>query len=244
MKHVLILGATSGIAKALAYALAERKVCIVLAGRDLDDLNGIARDITLRHDINVGVEYFDALDYQQHESFHRACQKYTLDGLLLAYGYLGDQKKAEKDFTEAQRIIESNFVSAVSILHFFASEFESKKKGCIAVISSVAGDRGRKSNYVYGAAKGALSIYLQGLRNRLSNSGVQVVTIKPGFVDTKMTYGMLKNSPLVGSTADVAKDILYGIERNRDIIYTRWFWKYIMLIIKLVPERLFKRLEL
>jgi short-subunit dehydrogenase len=150
---------------------------------------------------------------------------------------------AARDFKSGEKIIVANFTGAASILGYCANFLEQKKHGFIIGISSVAGDRGRQSNYVYGAAKGALSLYLQGLRNRLFASGVRVITIKPGFVDTAMTYG-LPGLFLVASPHDIGKRIVAALDKSADVVYLPWFWRYIMLIIKHVPEPIFKRMKL
>jgi decaprenylphospho-beta-D-erythro-pentofuranosid-2-ulose 2-reductase len=245
MKNVLILGATSGIAKALAYEFAKKEHNLLLAGRDVEELTLIAKDIRIRHGVSVSVHRFDALDYDGHAGFFAKCVEEAgeLEGLVLAYGYLGDQKKAEEDFQEARLVIETNYLSAVSVLNLAANYFEAKKGGFLCVLSSVAGDRGRQSNFMYGSAKGGLSLYLQGLRNRLSKSNVQVLTVKPGFVDTKMTFGQ-KGMFLVAKPEDVAAAIYKKIQKKADVAYTPFFWKYIMLIIRSIPERIFKRLSL
>ncbi|ASS73894.1 short-chain dehydrogenase [Tumebacillus algifaecis] len=245
MKNVLILGATSGIAKALAYQFAGKKHNLLLAGRDVEEMKRIAQDIHIRHGVKVTVHPFDALDYDGHADFFTNCLETAgeIDGIVLAYGYLGDQRRAENEFAEARRVIETNYLSAVSVLNIAANYFESKKDGFLCVLSSVAGDRGRQSNFMYGSAKGGLSLYLQGLRNRLSKSGVHVLTVKPGFVDTKMTFGQ-SGMFLVAKPEQVAKAIDKMIQKRVDVAYTPFFWRYIMLIIKSVPERIFKRLSL
>jgi decaprenylphospho-beta-D-erythro-pentofuranosid-2-ulose 2-reductase len=162
--------------------------------------------------------------------------------VVLAFGYLGDQLAA-RDFKVGEKIIAANFTGAASILSHCANYFELKKSGFIIGIASVAGDRGRQSNYVYGAAKGALALYLQGLRNRLYVSGVQVITIKPGFVDTAMTYG-LPGLFLVASPQYIGERIVNSLEKPADVVYLPWFWRYIMLIIKCIPEPVFKRMKL
>jgi short-subunit dehydrogenase len=160
----------------------------------------------------------------------------------LAFGYLGDQQAA-RDFGVGKKVIAANFTGATSILSHCANYFEQKKCGFIIGVASVAGDRGRQSNYVYGAAKGALSLYLQGLRNRLYVSGVRVITIKPGFVDTAMTYG-LPGLFLVASPQYVGQRIVGSLTKSADVVYLPWFWRYIMFIIKCIPEPVFKRMKL
>ncbi len=156
-----------------------------------------------------------------------------------------DQDIAEQDFAQARQMIDVNFTSAVSILGCLADYFRGRRSGVIAAISSVAGDRGRQSNFIYGATKAGLTVYLAGLRNRLHPLGVHVLTIKPGFVATAMTVGRVNpNSPLMATPERVAADIDRALRRRRDVLYTPWFWRWVMLIIRAVPERLFKRLKL
>jgi short-subunit dehydrogenase len=142
-------------------------------------------------------------------------------------------------------MIDVNYTSAVSLLGLAAAHFASKKTGCICAVSSVAGDRGRQSNFLYGSTKAALTAHLQGLRNRLFRAGVAVVTIKPGFVDTAMTWGLVNPaSPLVASPKRVARDMARAIERRANVVYSPWFWRWIMAIIRAIPEPLFKRMKL
>lgn len=241
---VLILGATSAIARATAAAFAARGDTLYLASRDLDELQRSAADLRLRYGVEVHCACFDAQATDTHEIFFKSvvASMPNLSGVVLAFGYLGDQQAA-RDFKVGAQVIASNFTGAVSILSLCADYLESLQRGFIIGISSVAGDRGRQSNYVYGAAKGALSLYLQGMRNRLFASGVRVITIKPGFVDTAMTYG-LPGLFLVASPQDIGTRIVASLTKSADVVYLPWFWRYIMLIIKLIPEPVFKRLKL
>jgi decaprenylphospho-beta-D-erythro-pentofuranosid-2-ulose 2-reductase len=246
-ENVLILGATSGIAKALARVMAERGCSLVLAGRNREEMEKSAIDLRLRYQVAVEVEDFDALDFAGHAGFITRClsRPQPIDGIVLCYGCLPDQRQTETDVDEARRTIDVNFTSAITLLIPLANYLESRRGGYLAAISSVAGDRGRQSNYTYGATKAGLTSYLQGLRNRLYRSGVHVLTIKPGFVDTPMTQGWLNpNSPLVASADRVARDIDRAIRRRRNAIYTPWFWWPIMLVVRAVPEFLFKRTRL
>jgi decaprenylphospho-beta-D-erythro-pentofuranosid-2-ulose 2-reductase len=243
-ESVLILGATSAIARATAVAFAARGAALYLASRDLDELQRIAADLRLRYDVDVHYGLFDAEETESHAMFMQSVIEamHGISGVVLAFGYLGDQQAA-RDFKMGEKIIASNFTGAASILSHCANYFEPLKHGFIIGISSVAGDRGRQSNYVYGAAKGALSLYLQGLRNRLFASGVRVITIKPGFVDTAMTYG-LPGMFLVASPQRIGERIVAALGKSPDVVYLPWFWRYIMLIIKHIPEPIFKRLKL
>ncbi|WP_461833464.1 SDR family oxidoreductase, partial [Desulfothermus sp.] len=187
--YLLILGANSDIAKATAHRFAKEGYNLYLASRDIEKLEVIARDIEVRYKVKVKPLYFDALDYLSHQRFYESLHPRP-KGVVCAVGYLGNQIKAQSDFEEAKKIIGTNFTGCVSILNIIANDFEKRKYGFIVGISSVAGDRGRKSNYIYGSAKAAFTTYLSGLRNRLFKTGVHVITVKPGFVQTKMTQGM------------------------------------------------------
>jgi len=241
---VLILGATSAIARGAAHAFARRGHPIYLAARDRDELSRIAVDLRIRHDVPVMTGEFDADAIETHASFfQRVLQEVgELQGMVLAFGYMGDPV-AVRHFPESSRVVIRNFTGAIELLERGADYLADRRQGFIAGISSVAGDRGRQSNYVYGAAKGGLSLYLQGLRNRLHPEHVQVLTVKPGFVDTAMTFGM-PGLFLVASPQYVGEQIARAVDRGRDVVYIPWFWRYIMLIIRHIPERLFKRLKL
>jgi decaprenylphospho-beta-D-erythro-pentofuranosid-2-ulose 2-reductase len=244
----LILGATSGIAQAICQVLAARGCRLVLAGRNGGELERLKNDLQVRHQTVVECVHFDALDFASHAVFVERCTSAFdggLDGAILCYGYMVEQQLAQSDFAAAQRTIDVNFTSAVSVLERLAFYFSARRRGVIAAISSVAGDRGRQSNYIYGASKAGLSAYLQGLRNRLSKSGVHVLTIKPGFVATAMTDGLVNpKSPLLASPERVARHIDRAIRLRRNVIYTPWFWRPIMLVIRSIPEVLFKRMKL
>lgn len=241
---VLILGATSAIARATATAFAKRGDALYLASRDLDELQRLAADLHVRHGVEVRYGLFDAEATDSHEVFLLSVIEAmpSISGVVLAFGYLGDPLAA-RDFKVGVKVIAANFTGAASILSLCANYLESKQHGFIIGIGSVAGDRGRQSNYVYGAAKGALSLYLQGLRNRLFASGVRVITVKPGFVDTAMTFG-LPGLFLVASPQVIGERIVATLSKSADVVYLPWFWRYIMLIIKHIPEPIFKRLKL
>jgi len=242
---VLILGATSAIASALAREFATHKFDLVLGGRDREELSALASDFSLRYGVRAGVLPLDALDTQSHASTLRsflAEAGNALEGVVVCMGYLGDQAKGQCDWEEARRILETNFTGCVSALNILANHFEPRRAGFICAISSVAGDRGRQSNYLYGAAKAGLSAYLQGLRNRLFHAHVKVLTVKPGFVDTHMTYGR-SGLFLVASPESVAKDIFRAIVKGKDVVYLPWFWRPIMLVVRSIPEGIFKRLR-
>ena len=245
--RILVLGATSGIAKAVSYELAKRGCHLILAARDQDDLATLVPDLSIRHQVEVHGEDFDALAFDEHDHFvERCCSRFKegLDGVVLCYGALHEQAEAQADATLAKQMLDINLTSAVLLLERFAAYFEERENGLIAAISSVAGDRGRQSNYLYGSTKAGLSAYLQGLRNRLHHRGIPVLTIKPGFVDTPMTAGKLDaNSRMVASPERVGRDIVRALGR-KNVVYTPWFWRPIMFVIRSIPEWLFKRLKM
>jgi short-subunit dehydrogenase len=245
-RTVLILGAASAIARAVADELARRGFDLQLAGRDSEELDSLATDLRLRHGVRAEARPFDATAPDTHAAFLEACREASedsLSGAVLCFGYLGDQSVAQKDPAEAKRIFDTNLLGAVSILSLLANHLEEKGGGFLCALSSVAGDRGRQSNYMYGAAKAGLTVFLQGLRNRLSRSGVRVITIKPGFVDTQMTYGR-SGLFLVASPRAAAREIVQAILKEKDQAYVPRFWRLVMLLIRLIPEKIFKRLKL
>jgi short-subunit dehydrogenase len=240
----LILGASSAIARAVARAVAARGADVILAGRDMEDLERTAADIRAAYAVGASCVAFDAVDFAGHAALAQSLA--AVPGVLnvaLLFGIMPEQAAMDADPGLALSCIEANFGGAVSILHRLAPLMEARRAGCVVGFGSVAGDRGRLKNYVYGATKAALHTYLAGLRNRLGRSGVQVLTVKPGFVDTAMTFG-LPGMFLVASPADVARAVMAAVDRKRDEIYVPWFWWGIMAIIRNVPERIFKRLAI
>lgn len=243
---VLIVGATSALARAVATELARDGHALVLAARDGAEAGAVAADLRVRHGVPArGVE-LDVLDFDGHAGTIGKIlgeEEGRLEGAVVAVGYLGDQALAQADFAETRRIVDTNFTACVSILTLLAEHFEQRRAGFLCVVSSVAGERGRQSNYVYGAAKGGLTVFLQGLRNRLFHAGVRVVTVHPGFVDTRMTFGK-EGTFLVASPEKVARGIVRAIRGGRDVVYLPGFWGPVMLAIRSIPERLFKRMRL
>jgi len=240
---VLILGANSDIAMAVSHKFAKNGYSIYLASRNIALLDKAASDIRIRYDVGVEVLSFDALDYSMHQSFYENLSPKP-EGVILTFGILGEQKESESDFKLAKGVIDTNYTSTVSILEIIAGDFEKRKSGFIVGISSVAGDRGRASNYIYGSAKAGFTAYLSGLRHRLHRSSVNVLTVKPGFVDTKMTMGMDLPKKLTASPQEVANSIYNGVLHKRGTVYVRAIWRYIMLIIRCIPEFLFKKTSL
>ncbi|HZI09418.1 MAG TPA: SDR family oxidoreductase [Myxococcus sp.] len=245
MKKVIVLGATSAIAQATVRLLAARGASLYLVGRNTENLEAVAKDAATRGAAKVESRAVDLNDFDAHEGLVDAAYSALggLDGVVLAHGVLGDQSEAQKSWAATEAVLRTNFLSAVSLLTVLANRFEAQQAGTIVVISSVAGDRGRQSNYVYGASKGALNVFLQGLRNRLAKAGVAVVTVKPGFVDTPMTAHLPKNK-LFASPDKVARGLLRAADARKNEVYVPGIWALIMLIIRTIPETVFKRMKL
>jgi decaprenylphospho-beta-D-erythro-pentofuranosid-2-ulose 2-reductase len=243
-RPVMVLGATSSIARAIAEELAREGHSLYLAGRDLPELWKVASDIQIKYGVEVNVGVFDADDPAQHPAFIENAISRTkgLGGVVVAFGQLGDHAETEKNPQLAQATIVRNYSAAVSILLLIANHLEESRTGFIVAISSVAGDRGRYSNYVYGSAKAGLSAFLSGLRSRMQKVGVPVLTVKPGFVDTAMTFGR-EGMRKVASPEAVGKAVVRAIKKRKDVVYVPGMWRWIMLVIKLVPERVFKKLK-
>ncbi|MDO9002644.1 MAG: SDR family oxidoreductase [Aquabacterium sp.] len=245
MKKILIVGATSAMAEACARLWAQQGDHLFLAARNAQQLQSLAADLQTRGATKVGTRVFDANQHDQHAALLAEATQ-TLGGLdtvLIAHGTLTDQDRAQHDVPYALAEIGTNGLSVVALLTLVANQLEQQGRGAIAVISSVAGDRGRQSNYVYGSAKAMVSAFTSGLRQRLAKKGVHVVTVKPGFVDTPMTAHLPKG-PLWAKPEQVAKDISQAIDKGRRIVYTPGFWQLIMLIIKTIPEFVFIKLKL
>jgi decaprenylphospho-beta-D-erythro-pentofuranosid-2-ulose 2-reductase len=243
--RVLVFGATSAIATAVMRQLVTSSAHFFLIARSKEKLTAVAQDLLVRGASRVDMMVADLDDTQAHAQMLNVAtsQLGGIDLALLAHGVLGDQAAAESDYFAAEPTLVTNFVSPVSLLTWLANYCISQGRGTLAVISSVAGDRGRKSNYVYGASKAGLDAFLSGLRNRCDRSGVQVLTIKPGFVATPMTASIPRNR-LFATPDRVATDILKAVRKRKDVVYVPWFWRPIMTIIKAVPERIFKARDL
>jgi decaprenylphospho-beta-D-erythro-pentofuranosid-2-ulose 2-reductase len=245
MNKILIVGATSAIAEACARQWAQRGDMLFLAARGEPALKAVADDLQTRGAKQVGWRVFDANALDQHAALLKDATDTLggLDTILIAHGTLTDQPKAEADVAYALREIGTNGTSVVSLMTLAGEQFAAQKRGSIAVISSVAGDRGRQSNYVYGSAKALVSAFASGQRQRLRKVGVNVMTIKPGFVDTPMTASFKKGA-LWAKPDQVARDIIGGLDKGRTIVYTPGFWRFIMLIIKHIPEFVFVKIAL
>lgn len=243
VSYVLIIGANSDIAKAIARKYTENGYDLYLGARTPGVLAKFANDMTIRTGRDVRCVKLDVLDYESHQAMYDALEEKPV-GAISAVGYAGKQGSAQDDLTDARKVFDTNFVGVVSILNIVADDFESRGSGFIIGISSAAGERGRKSNYIYGSSKAALTTYLSGLRNRLHTENVQVLTVKPGFVATKMTAGMNLPERLTAKPEQVAADIYRAQQRGRSVIYTTWIWRWIMMAVKNIPEWIFKRMSI
>ena len=243
MKYLLIIGAKSDIAKAVASVYAQEGYNLFLAARNVFELEDFAKNLTTATQCKVHLKELDILDASNHKNFYETLEERP-EGVISAVGYLGDQQMAQNDFQEVRKIIDTNYTGIVSLFNIIASDFEQRREGFLVGISSVAGDRGRKSNYMYGSAKAAFTAYLSGLRNRLYSAHVHVMTVKPGFVETKMTLGMDLPKILTVQPAIVAKLIYKAQQKRQNTLYVKRIWRWIMLAVIAIPEWKFKRMSL
>ena len=247
-RTLLVIGATSRIAREICHVFAKPGTSFILAARSAEDLERCAEDLRIRHGCEVSSHTFDALEFSQHAQWvDDWCDAAggAPDGVVVCHGYLPGREAAVTDSNEARRTLDINLGSVVSLLTPLAERMASRGSGWIVGVSSVAGDRGRQSNYVYGSAKAGLNSYLQGLRNRLGSRGVHVMTVKPGFVDTPMLRSQKSGSSiLIAKPQRVARDIERAVRRRRNVIYTPGYWWIIMTVIRAIPEPIFKRMKL
>jgi len=243
METVLILGATSDIAIAIAKKFAAQKYNIQLAARKPGQLEPLQSDIRIRYGVECSLHAFDALQYHSHSSFFQQLNPKP-DVTISVFGVMDEEDDAFENWILTQRMIDTNYTGAVSVLNIAAKYYTGRKSGTIIGISSVAGDRGRASKLIYGSSKAAFNAYLSGLRNKCFKDNVHVMTVKPGFVYTRMTEGLPLPKPLTSTPAQVADIIYSGFEKKKNTIYIKWFWRYIMLIIKNIPEFQFKKMKL
>jgi short-subunit dehydrogenase len=242
---ILIIGATSAIAMACARHWANQNAQFFLVGRNPEKLKQIANDLSSRSSAQTKIHPLDLNQLSEHSRMFDACYGFLkqIDIALIAHGSLPNQKKCEENVDLALTEFSSNGLSVISLLTLLANRMEKQRSGIIAVISSVAGERGRYSNYLYGTAKAAVSTFCEGLRARLFHSNVHVLTIKPGFVDTPMTQGLPLPKMLVATPEKVAKDIVQAIKRKKNTLYTPCFWAGLMFIVKSIPNSVFKKLK-
>ena len=245
MKKIIVIGATSTIAETTCRLFAAEGDMFYLVGRNEVSLKEVSEDLKLIGANAIKYQVQDLNTISKHNEIFDKANHFMggIDLIFIAHGTLPDQTGCEKSVEKTINEFNTNAISVISLLTHASNIFESYSKGMIVVISSVAGDRGRQSNYIYGSAKGAVSLFMQGLRGRLANKGVRVITIKPGFVDTKMTASFKKNLLWV-SPEIVAKGIKSAIDNKRDVVYLPFYWRYIMFLIRLIPEFIFKQLHL
>jgi len=243
MPAVLILGATSEMAMAIAKKFGSEKYDIHLAARSIEQIKPLQSDIAIRYNVSCTLHSFNATAFETHESFFGQIFPRP-DITICVFGYLGENEKAMTDWQETETIIQTNYTGAVSVLNIAASYYATIQKGTIVGISSVAGERGRQSNFMYGSAKAGFTAYLSGLRNRLFREGVHVVTVLPGFVYTRMTEELNLPKMLTAKPEEVGDAVYRAVQAKKNVIYVRWFWRWIMLIIKMIPEFVFKKLKL
>lgn len=242
-KWLLVLGANSDMAVAIARRFAQAGWSIQLASRNIEALQTEAQHLQVAYGIQTETYHFDARESASHARFY-ADLSHQPDSVIVAFGLLGDQTQSQADFTQALAVMETNYTGAVSICEVIAADFEQRQQGFIVGISSVAGDRGRASNYIYGSSKAAFSAYLSGLRHRLFKSNVHVMTVKPGFVATKMTEGLDLPAKLTATPQEVAQAVWNGVNNQSNVIYVKWIWRYIMLIIIHLPNVVFNKTKL
>ena len=243
MPTVLILGAGSDIAMAIATSFAKNNYAVQLAARNADRLSAFATDMQLRHNVSCTRHEFDALQFNSHHAFFDQLPVKP-DVTVCVFGVMDEEELAFSNWAVAEKMIGTNFTGAVSILNIVAGYYQSQQKGCIAGISSVAGERGRQSKLLYGSTKAALTAYLDGLRNKMFAHNVHVVTVKPGFVFTKMTETLNLPKALTAQPAEVGSAVYAAVQKKKNVIYVRWMWRWIMLIIKCIPEFQFKKMKL
>jgi len=242
---VLVLGATSRIAQQLGHRYAEAGHAVYIAARDTAECARIAADIAVRHEVPTASGMFDAIDFDSHPAFIAAVEDQLgpIEVAIVAFGEMGDQEVSQVNFSAAKKVIDINYTGAASLCEAIAARMEPRQRGAIVGITSVAGDRGRQSNYFYGSAKGAFTLYLGGLRNRLHASHVHVMTVRLGFVDTRMTFGMQTGIPIADPT-DISERIAFHQAKGTNDVYLPRFWQGIMTIIRTIPEGIFKKLSL
>ena len=240
---VLILGGRSDIGLAIARAYAAEGHAIQLAARPGRSMEPERADIALRHGVEVTLHDFDVLTTDDHEGFVDSLPELP-DIVVCAVGLMHDQEEMEQDLTKAHEVMRANFEGPANILSVLANRFEARGRGTLIGISSVAGDRGRATNYFYGAAKAGFTAFLSGLRNRLAQKGVHVLTVKPGFVATQMTAGMDLPEKLTADPDNLAQAVLRAAKRGRNTVYIKPVWWLVMLIIRNIPEPVFKKLRI
>lgn len=244
-RTVLVLGATSPIARAIAREYARGGARVALGARDQDEAGRLAADLRVRFGVASQAYPFDARRFGEHPDFVRRviADNGPIDVAVVAFGDLGDRRRSIEDFEAARAVLETNYVGTASVCEALARDMGRQGHGTIVGIGSVAGDRGRYSNYFYGSAKGGMALYLQGLRARMYHEGVHVMTVKPGFVDTPMTWGLRGRVPIASPEA-FARAVARSVELRSDVLYFPWFWRWVMAVVRAVPESRWKKLKI
>ena len=243
MATALILGATSDIGVAIAKKFASEKFDLLLAARKPEQLKPLESDIHIRYGVNCSSLSFNALEYESHAVFFNSIYPKP-EVSICVFGLLEDEEKAFEDWELTKRMIDTNYTGAVSILNVIAKSYITQKNGTIIGISSVAGDRGRASKLIYASSKAAFTTYLSGLRNKCFKEQVHVMTVQPGFVYTKMTENQVLPKPITSTPVQVANIVYNAYLKKKNIIYVKWFWRYIMRLIQSIPEFQFKKMKL
>jgi len=242
-RTVLILGSTSDIGRAIAVRYAMQGWALQLAGRNVNQLYLDSQDLRIRFEIPVSVHEFDAQRRETHKEFVSGLSPLP-DTAICVVGLLGDQAGSEINLDEAERVMATNYLGPARIFGELANRFQARGSGTLIGVSSVAGDRGRATNYVYGSAKAGFTVFLSGLRNRLAKKRVHVITVKPGFVRTRMTEGIYLPAILTAETDEVADAVFRADQHQTNIVYVRPIWRWIMAAVRIIPEAIFKNLRI
>lgn len=246
-KSVVILGSVSAVGRAIAHEFAKENYSIILGDVNRDENERIAKDIRIRYKVFCDTVYFDAEDFDRHPEFIDEITRKICgcpEGIVICFGYMPAQEEAQKNFALAKKTVQINYLGAVSVIEKFLEKFEERNHGFVIALSSVAGDRGRKSNYIYGSSKGALTRYLEGVQHRCARTKIKILIVKPGFMDTAMTYGLNLPKKLMASPEEAGKIIFKAWRKGKQVVYVKWFWRYIMLIIQHLPRFIFLRTQL
>lgn len=242
--HIVIIGATAAIAREIARRYAAQGASFVLVARDADRTTALAGDLQTRGAVASHVIQADLAEIGQHAGIVKECRDVltSIDLVVIAHGVLPDQAQCDADVDAALATFHVNATSAISLTHRFTNVLEAQGSGSVVVLSSVAGERGRRSNYVYGSAKAALSAYASGLRAKAAQKGVHVITVKPGLVDTPMTAHLPKTA-LFATPGHVADAVVRAVTAQGRVIYAPWPWRPLMTVVRAIPERWFMRLK-
>lgn len=242
MSYILILGSNSEVGRAVSRKYAQNGYNLYLAEKETEEAKNEAKNLEIKYGIKARIVKFDILEFYNHKNFYSALNPRPV-GVICLINYTGEQYKAEADFLETKKIIDTNFTGCVSILTIIANDFEARKEGFIVGVSSMAGDRGRKSNYIFGSAKAGFTTFLSGLRSRLLKADVQVTTIKTGIIATKDIENMDLPMFITVKPEEAANDIFKAQQKNRDIVYSKWQCRIIAMFFNHIPEILFKRMD-